>query len=137
MKKCILSILFVILLTPVVTQAAWTDDFLEDYKQVGIVEAIENALEDDITPEEILAFIISDETINNKAALKAIYCAGVDRDAVAQAAAKLGVSEETLAIALEESIAECGSKMVLDDRENSGILASPSRPANLQKARHC
>jgi hypothetical protein len=115
--------------------AAWTDDFLNDYEKYDIFLAVENAIDNDVTAEEILIFIISNEKINVKATLKALYCAGVDREEIRKAAVKLGVPAEKLARALEESIAECGSKLVLDDRENSGINASPSRPGPIPPAR--
>ncbi len=128
MKKNIALYLFLILITPTLALAAWTDEFLDDYEKLGIDHAVENSLENDVTPEEILVFIITNEKINDKSVLKALYCAGVDRDIVREAAIKLGITEQALYKALEESIAECGSKLVLDDRENSGILASPARP---------
>ncbi|RUM37450.1 MAG: hypothetical protein DSY58_03875 [Desulfobulbus sp.] len=128
MKKCILIFLFFFLIIPTLAFAAWTDDFINDYEKLGIDRTVENALANDVTPEEIITFIVENEQISNKATFKALYCAGADRDDVHAAADKLHISELELARALEESIAECASPLVLDDRDNTGILASPSRP---------
>lgn len=133
MKKSVFFFLFLILAGACPALAAWTDDFINDYEEFGISLAVENAIDNDRTAEEIMVFVLSNEQIKEKAALKALYCAGIDRDIIKEAAVKLGVPAETLARALEESIAECGSKLVLDDRENSGINASPSRPAPLPR----
>ena len=120
--------LCILLVIPSLALAAWTDDFLHDYEKLGIDRAVEKALANNITPKLIIAFIIDNDQINNKETLKALYCAGANRDDVHAAAVKLGISERELANALEESIAECAAPLVLDDRDNTGILASPSKP---------
>jgi len=128
MKKYMLFFLCFLLLIPTLSFAAWTDDFINDYENLGLDRSVENALANDVTPEKIITFIVSNDQINNKATFKALYCAGANRDEVHDAAVKLHISELELARALEESIAECASPLVLDDRDNTGILASPSRP---------
>jgi phosphoglycerate dehydrogenase-like enzyme len=128
MKKNILIFLCILLVPPSLAFAAWTDDFLHDYDKLGIDRSVENALANNVTPKEILAFIVDNDQINNKESLKALYCAGANRDEVHAAASKLGISERELANALEESIAECAAPLVLDDRDDTGILASPSKP---------
>jgi len=129
MKKMLFTLLFILMLYPTLAQAAWTDDFLEDFKKFGLDTAVENAILDDITPEAILAFVISDqEKFSTKNTLKSIYCAGADRDVVMETADKLGIASTMRTEALEESIAECGQKLVLDDRENSGVLVGTIPP---------
>ncbi len=128
MKRVISLFLFLTLLFPIICFAAWTDDFRDTFMKVGLDQAVEDALEGDIKPQAILDFIISEEQLNPRSGLKALYCAGVDRADVAAAAAKLGITPHDLQKALEESIAECSSKLVLDDRDNSGVIASPSKP---------
>jgi hypothetical protein len=49
--------------------------------------------------------------------MKSLYCASVPREVVQETAGKLGVAGEEINMALEESIAECGSKMALQDRD--------------------
>ena len=99
-------------------QAAWQDDFVKSNDEFGMSVAVEDALNDDVSPNAILTFIISDsEKFDAKKGLKALYCAGVDRDAVREAANKLGITVEELSEALEESIAECGDKLTLSDRD--------------------
>ena len=74
-----------------------------------------------MTPDEILTFIISNsEKFETKKGLKALYCAGADRDAVREAGNKLGITVEDVSAALEESIAECGDKKSLSDRDFLG-----------------
>ncbi|MCK5516875.1 MAG: hypothetical protein KAI39_08375, partial [Desulfobulbaceae bacterium] len=129
---------------------AWTEGFLEDYNNYGLDRAVENALDEEISPTEIMTFIISsNERFNVKSALKALYCAAADTNLVQEAANKLGVTVEEISQALEESIAECSSKMVLrehilsdpfhaeqgipehitiDDRRPPGGPSSPQRP---------
>lgn len=128
MKRVIQIVCCILVCFPALAFADWSDDFRETFLKVGIDQAVEDALDDDILPENILKLIITDEQLNPRSGLKALYCAGVERQNVADAAEKLGVSPQDLQRALEESIAECSSKLVLDDRENSGIIASPSRP---------
>ncbi|MCI5148568.1 MAG: hypothetical protein D3916_04115 [Candidatus Electrothrix sp. MAN1_4] len=127
--KNIFYILFVsILIGCVGGQVAWTQPaseipewmvaFEEDYDEHGMSMAVENALEDGVTPNEILTFIISyTEKFRTKRGLKALYCAGVDRNTVRDSANKLGITVENVSVSLEEAIAECGSKMTLEDRD--------------------
>lgn len=111
-------LLLLLLLGAGVAQAAWQDDFMENYDEFGMSVAVEDALNDDVSPNAILTFIISNsEKFEAKKGLKALYCAGVDRDAVREAANKLGITVEDLSKALEESIAECGDKLTLSDRD--------------------
>lgn len=115
----ILWILLLLVLSEVgVAQAAWTDDFMQAYDDFGMGIAVENALDNEVTPHEILTYLISNnEEFNMRKGLKALYCAGVDRDTVREAGDKLGITVEELSAALEESIAECGDKLTLSDRD--------------------
>jgi len=128
MKKNILIILCLLLAVPSLAFADWAETFINDYNKLGLDRSVEIALADNVTPEAIIDLVINNDEINNKATFKALYCAGANRDEIHDAAVKLHVSEVELAKALEESIAECASPLVLDDRDNTGILASPSRP---------
>jgi hypothetical protein len=96
----------------------WMDTFENDYDEHGMSTAVENALEDGVTPNEILSFIISyTEKFRTKRGLKALYCAGVDRNTVRDSADKLGITVEDVSVSLEEAISECGSKITLSDRD--------------------
>ena len=117
MKKKLMIFLFV-LLCPGLALADWKEDFVEDADEFGIDHAVANALDEDVSPDEILTFIIThQENFRTRLSLKALYCAGADRDAVRDAANKLGITVEDISMALEESIAECGNKITLDDRD--------------------
>jgi hypothetical protein len=128
MKNILCVIFLSILMACVGIQGAWAEDaperpewmdtFEEDYDEFGMSVAVEAALEDGVTPDEILTFIISyTEDFRTKRGLKALYCAGVDRNTVRDSANKLGITVEDVSVSLEEAIAECGSKLTLDDRD--------------------
>ncbi|MCW5200365.1 hypothetical protein VU07_00900, partial [Desulfobulbus sp. F4] len=109
----------------------WPKDFVDDFEKLGLDRAVENALDNDITPNEILTFIVSNnEKFSTRISLKVLYCAGVDRETVREAANKLGITVQELSVALEESVAECGSKLALNDRDilevrDSGSVSLP------------
>ena len=126
MRNIFYTILLLILLGAGVAQAAeWQDDFLKTYDEFGMTVAVEDALSDDVSSEEILTFIISIVPNMPKIkGLKALYCAGADRDAVREAANKLGITVGDVSVALEESIAECGDKITLSDRDIFDSLVS-------------
>ncbi|MCI5124996.1 MAG: hypothetical protein D3925_11105 [Candidatus Electrothrix sp. AR5] len=139
MRNILGAILLLLLLGTGVAQAAWTDDFIENYDESGMSVAVEYALDKDVSPNEILTFIISNsKKFEKKTGLKALYCAGADRDAVREAANKLGITVKDLSMSLEESIAECGDKQTLTDRDlmdNAGggkMLESGERDINPQ-----
>ena len=118
MRNIFCAILLLILFGAGSAQAAWQDDFVKSNDEFGMSVAVEDALNDDVSPNAILTFIINNnEKFDAKKGLKALYCAGVDRDAVREAANKLGITVEELSEALEESIAECGDKLTLSDRD--------------------
>lgn len=128
MKNILCAIFISILLGCVGIHDAWAEDtserlewmvnFEKNYDDFGMSTAVENALEDGVTPDEILTFIISyTEKFRIKRGLKALYCAGVDRNAVRDSANKLGITVEDVSVSLEEAIAECGDKLTLDDRD--------------------
>lgn len=120
MRNILGVMLLFILLGAGVAQAdeEWTDKFIAEYDDFGMSSAVETALSNDITPNEILTFIISNsDKFEEKKGLKALYCAGADRDAVREAANKLGITVQDVSASLEESIAECGDKKTLTDRD--------------------
>ncbi len=126
MKYIYITALFCVLLVPGSalaevpgsTLAEWRENFLKDFKKLGLDPAVENALDHDVPSNEILTLIISqNEKFQIKMSLKSLYCAGADRNTVMNAANKLGITIETVSVALEESLAECGSKISLADRD--------------------
>ncbi len=129
MKKIFFALVCMLMLCPALVLAAWTDDFQNDFKDYGLETAVENAIGNDITPEAILSFVMSNqEVFSTKNTLKSIYCTGADRDVIVETTEKLGIEATMRTQALEESIAECGQRLVLDDRDNSGVLAGRLRP---------
>ena len=117
MKKKWITFLFV-LLCPGLALADWKEDFVKDSDKFGIDIAVENALDQEISPNEILTLIVTNrKKFRTRVSLQALYCAGADRDVVREAANKLGITIEDVSMALEDSIAECGSKLTLSDRD--------------------
>ncbi|MGB5684839.1 MAG: hypothetical protein WBM35_03440, partial [Candidatus Electrothrix sp.] len=108
MKKKWITFLF-ILLCPGLALADWKEDFIKDYDGLGLDDAVEKALDQEVSPHEILTLLISSQKkFETLMSLQALYCAGADRDAVREAADKLSITVEEVSVALEESIAECG-----------------------------
>ncbi|MCI5115124.1 MAG: hypothetical protein D3920_09615 [Candidatus Electrothrix sp. AW2] len=96
----------------------WMKEFEKNYDTYGMSVAVEEALSDNVSSDDILTFIISrTEKFKRKRGLKALYCSGVDRNTVRDAANKLGITVEEVSLSLEEAIAECGSKLTLEDRD--------------------
>lgn len=96
----------------------WMKEFEENYDTYGMSVAVEEALSDNVSSDDILTFIISrTEKFKRKRGLKALYCSGVDRNTVREAANKLGITVKDVSLSLEEAIAECGSKLTLEDRD--------------------
>jgi len=123
-RKIFFATLLFILALPALALAVWTDDFLEDFNKIGLYVAVENALENDVQPNDILTLIISNnDMFDTRMAMKALYCAGADRNAVQESANKLGITIEEVSKAFEESLAECSSKLALSDRD---VIQAPT-----------
>lgn len=127
MKK-ILCAAFVLVMLAEQAMAAWSDDFTQDFEDLGMYDAVKNALADEVKPHDILDFVKKHpELFDTHLSMKALYCAGEDQDAVQEAASQLGISEAEIGQALAESKKECGSMMALTDRD----ITKPSDNGNL------
>ena len=117
--------------------SSWGKEFLEEEKQFGLYLAVENALDKGIAPAEILAFIAQNREKLTHPSMKALYCSGVDRELVQEAAEQLGISKFESGRAFTESLAECGSKIALKDRDNvePPSVAEKPDPADLREKR--
>lgn len=126
MKKTLCAA-FVLVMLAEQAMAAWTDDFTQNFKDLGMYDAVKNALAADVKPQDILDFVKKHPELDMHLSMKALYCAGEDRDAVGEAARQLGLTEDNIGKALSESIKECGSTMALTDRD----IPKPSDNGNL------
>ncbi len=127
MKRILFATLLFVLLGPGSVFASWQDEFLEKYEQVGLDRAVAYALDNDVSPAEILAFIGSSNVeFSHVMIMKALYCAGASRESVKDGADTLGVTIKTLSLAVEESHAECNSKFSLSDQDVMRQSASPA-----------
>lgn len=115
--------------------SAWGKEFLKDEKLLGLYLAVENALDKGIAPAEILAFITLNRERLTHPSMKALYCSGVDRELVQEAADQLGISKVESGRAFTESLAECGSKIALKDRDivDPPTVAEKPDPADLHE----
>ncbi|MGX9726544.1 MAG: hypothetical protein ACTFAK_04260 [Candidatus Electronema sp. VV] len=111
--------------------AAWTDDFMQNFNSLGMYDAVKNALAADVKPQDILDFVKKHPELDMHLSMKALYCAGQDRDAVGEAGRQLGLTEDNIGKALSESIKECGSTMALTDRD----IPKPSDNGNISGTR--
>ncbi len=112
------GLLLLAFLAPLSALAGWMDRFEEEALGFGMETAVENALDDDVTVRDILGYAVSHrELFNESVVLRALYCAGADREEVREEADRLGISVEEVSVALEEAIAECPSKQSLTDRD--------------------
>ncbi len=117
MKKILCAAFFLIMLAEQ-AMAAWTEDFTQNFKSLGMYDAVRNALADGVKPHDILDFVKKNpEQFDTHLSMKALYCAGENHDAVQEAAGQLGISEAAIGRALAESKKECGSMMSLTDRD--------------------
>ena len=127
MKKFLLC--FVLLfIAPTMALAAWTDDFLQIRERDGLDNAVEDALHNGISPQEILIFVENNKNINEDMTLRALYCSGSDPNQVSRAAAEIGVKKKRIEKVLKKSVAECGTELAIDHRIDSKIFASPANP---------
>ncbi|WP_420208651.1 hypothetical protein [Candidatus Electronema sp. JC] len=127
MRK-ILCAAFVLVMLAEQAMAAWTDKFTEDFKDLGMYDAVKNALSADVKPHDILAFVKKNpDMFETELSMKALYCAGEDVDAVQEAASQLGITEVEIGKALAESKKECGSMLNLTDRD----IVEPPNHGNL------
>jgi len=127
MKKTLCAA-FVLVMLAEQAMAAWTDDFKKDFDDLGMYDAVRNALAADVKPHDILDFVTKNRsTFDIRVSMKALYCAGEDQDAVQEAASQLGISSDEIGMALAESKKECGSMLSLTDRD----IIKPSDDGNL------
>lgn len=126
MKKTLCAA-FVLVMLAEQAMAAWTDNFTEDFKDLGMYDAVKNALADDVKPHDILAFVKKNPDLETQLSLKALFCAGEDVNAVQEAASMLGIAEAEIGSALAASKKECGSMQNLTDRD----IVDPPNHGNL------
>lgn len=118
MKKACCAAFLLVMLAQSVLAAEWTGKFAENYDKHGLDVAVTNALADNVKPEDILAHVMKNrEKFNVRMSMKSLYCASVNLDVVQETASKLGIAQDEVNKALQESREECSSKMALQDRD--------------------
>lgn len=146
-KACCAAFLLAMLAQPVLA-AEWTGKFAENYDKYGLDVAVTNALADKVKAEDILAHVMKNRekfNVNARMSMKSLYCASVNLDVVQETARRLGIAQDEINKALQESREECSSKMALQDRDieeekvsdngnHSGGSAPASKPAQAPAA---
>jgi len=125
MKKFLIGFIFFFILPPMAF-SAWTDDFLHIEEQEGLDNAVETALHNGISPQDILLFVETNKKISQDMTLRALYCSGADPNQISHAATEVGVKKKEIKKVLKKSIAECGKELAIDHRIDSKIYASPA-----------
>lgn len=113
MKKIITALMILGLSVSVANAANWLDEFMDIYKNKNIDAAVEKAVEEGVTPDDIVKNSLKIQTVNPQNLVKALYCAGVSGEDVYNAAKKNDVSELIVAAGFKKSKEEC-SDMVTD-----------------------
>ncbi|PHR26296.1 MAG: hypothetical protein COA36_12510 [Desulfotalea sp.] len=109
--KYLITSLLLIGLTVSVAQADWLDDFTNSYKTENIDKAVDNAIQDGITPNLIVEHGLTITTINPQNIVKALYCAGVSGEDIYTAAQNNNISTLIITAGFQKSTVECGDKV--------------------------
>ena len=111
MKKVLLACVLV-LVTCSFALADWTENFAADYQELGVDQAVLNAMKDGGSPEQIVQVGMQVEGLNPVQLVQSLYCAGASGPDIEQAAFNAGLSGLIISAAYEESVASCADAVV-------------------------
>lgn len=123
--KRIITVIMILGLSASFANADWLGDFMDNYTNKNIDEAVEKAVEEGITPDDIVKNGLTIETLSPPDLVKALYCAGVTGEDIYNAAQKNSVSEVIVTEGFRKSKDECGD-MVTDTQPYTPIGQQPS-----------
>lgn len=109
--KRIITALMILGLSVSVAHADWLTDFMDIYKNRNIDDAVEQAVEEGITPDDIVENGLTIETLSPPDLIKALYCAGVTGEDIYNSAQKYDISELIVAEGFKKSTEECGDRV--------------------------
>lgn len=110
--KRILAALVIVGLASSIAWADWLTNFNDTNKNKNINAAVEGALKEGITPNVIVQKSMALPGINPQNIVEALYCAGIGGQDVYEAAAKSNISEPVVTAGFNQSVEECGDKVV-------------------------
>jgi len=130
MRK-MMAVAVLVLMTSTLAFAEWFVDFENTFKQNGIDDAVEQAMEEGIGPNQIVENGVGLEGLNPTNLIKALYCAGAPGQDVKAAAQQYGISDLLIAAGYKKSIAECGER-VTDVQPFTPVAVARSFPQRNQ-----
>lgn len=107
-----MAVAVMILMTSTLAFAEWFVDFEDTFRQKGIDDAVEQAMEEGVGPNPIVETGVRFEGLNPTNLIKALYCAGAPGQDVKAAARQYGISDLLIAAGYKKSVAECSEKLV-------------------------
>lgn len=130
MKK-LMAVAVLVLMTSTLAFAEWFVDFENTFRQKGIDDAVEQAMEEGIGPNPIVETGVRFEGLNPTNLIKALYCAGAPGQDVKAAARQYDISDLMIAAGYKKSIAECSEKLV-DAQPFTPVAVARSFPGSHQ-----
>lgn len=110
-----MKVLFIFLITFLLTcssaLADWTQLFLASYTEKGIDTAVVEALENEITPDQIMAYGLTVTDIEQPELIKALFCALVQPTTIYEAAETNRLPETTVSQGYQLALAQCAEAM--------------------------
>ena len=125
MKKIILALVMVVLsvtfsiaedtqgYAPIVPaqQMMWVQDFAQEYVSFGIYPAVEQAINEGITPDEVMSNALMMGDINPMQLVAALYCASALPEDIRSAVVTAGISEMMMVAGFEQAKTVCGDEI--------------------------
>lgn len=105
----------------------WQSTYYSTYTKEGVKPAVTGLLEIGKSPEDILNASVSSESIEVQPVLTVLFCLGIDAKEIQNASELAKIDTDTLLLAFEDSVAECGD-MLMDD-EATGAMMNANRTA--------
>lgn len=109
--KRIITALLITGLTAAIANADWIADFSDSYKNKGIDDAVEKAIKQGVSPNDIVEKGLLIQTLTPPDLVKALYCAGVTGEDIYNAAQKNSLSELIVTAGFKKSKDECSEKV--------------------------
>jgi hypothetical protein len=136
MKKY-LFLLTLLLVYAISVQAGIFENFYDTYTKKGMDQAVEQALKDGKSPDDIVKIAITLKGISYTSLIRALYCAGAKGEDIRAAAEKYNIPEKTVVVGYKQNIDECYKNSADSQRYNqsfsepsgsrNGTYASPSK----------
>jgi hypothetical protein len=86
----------------------WVSDFIDSYNENDVYQAVAEAVEDGVTPVEIVENGLEIEGMNPQNLTAALYCAGAKPEDIRVAATNNGISDIVLVAGFETAKTVCG-----------------------------